>query len=100
MAVALREQLETEIIGQKGLINGLILGLIAGKHVFVQSLPGMAKTTAVKALAQASGLSFGRIQGTPDLLPSDIIGIETIAESGKLNSAFGPAGAKGQVIRK
>ncbi len=100
VAVALREQLETEIIGQKGLINGLILGLIAGKHVFVQSLPGMAKTTAVKALAQASGLSFGRIQGTPDLLPSDIIGIETIAESGKLNSAFGPAGAKGQVIRK
>jgi MoxR-like ATPase len=54
------------------------VGLFSGKHVLIQSLPGMAKTMAVKALAQSTGLQFGRIQGTPDLLPSDIIGLEKL----------------------
>lgn len=75
-AKQLKLELERVIIGQEGLIHGLIIWLFSGKHVLIQSLPGMAKTTAVKALAQISWLEFGRIQGTPDLLPSDIIWLE------------------------
>lgn len=51
VALQLQERLEKVVVGQKALINGLILSLLAGKHVLVQSLPGMAKTTAIKTLA-------------------------------------------------
>lgn len=78
MALRLQEHLEKVVIGQRALVNGLIVSLLAGKHVLVQSLPGMAKTTAIKTLAWITGLSFGRVQGTPDLLPSDIVGLEVL----------------------
>gem|GEM_PF-6810501 len=51
MALRLQEHLEKVVIGQRALVNGLIVSLLAGKHVLVQSLPGMAKTTAIKTLA-------------------------------------------------
>ena len=69
--------LQKTIIWQPLLINGLLLALFSGKHILIKSLPGMAKTLAIKNLAQIVGLSFGRIQGTPDLLPSDLTGLQT-----------------------
>jgi len=71
---ALRSELSRVIVGQRGLVDGLLIGLLAGGHVLVEGVPGLAKTTAVRSLAQALGLSFGRIQFTPDLLPGDLTG--------------------------
>lgn len=75
-AEEIKRKLEEVIIGQSALVNALILSLFAGKHMLIQSLPGMAKTMAIKTLAQITGLKFGRIQWTPDLLPSDIVWLE------------------------
>jgi len=62
------------IVGQKNLINKLLVGLIADGHILIEGVPGLAKTYAVKTLAQAIKTKFQRIQFTPDLLPADIIG--------------------------
>jgi MoxR-like ATPase len=73
---ALRDEVGRVVVGQHGLIDGLLIGLLAGGHVLVEGVPGLAKTTAVRALAQALGLGFRRIQFTPDLLPGDLIGTQ------------------------
>ncbi|MDO8806100.1 MAG: MoxR family ATPase [Elusimicrobiota bacterium] len=70
----LRKEMAKVIVGQEDLINGLLVGLIANGHVLVEGVPGLAKTLAVKTLAQAISASFQRIQFTPDLLPADITG--------------------------
>ncbi|MBK8625545.1 MAG: MoxR family ATPase [Saprospiraceae bacterium] len=62
------------IVGQKQMIDRLMLGLLAQGHVLLEGLPGLAKTLAIKTLASAIDANFNRIQFTPDLLPSDIIG--------------------------
>ncbi|MEM0951437.1 MAG: AAA family ATPase [Cyanobacteria bacterium P01_H01_bin.74] len=62
------------IVGQNHLLNRLMVALIAGGHVLVEGAPGLAKTLVLKCLAQVSGIGFQRIQFTPDLLPSDLIG--------------------------
>lgn len=67
---------ETKLVGQDGLKSSLLVGLISGGHVLLESLPGLAKTTAAQALADSVHASFKRIQCTPDLLPSDIIGTQ------------------------
>ena len=66
---ALRDEVGRAVVGQRGLVDGLLIGLLAGGHVLVEGVPGLAKTTAVRSLAQALGLGFRRIQFTPDLLP-------------------------------
>ncbi len=71
---ALRDEVGRVVVGQRGLVDGLLTGLLAGGHVLVEGVPGLAKTTAVRSLAQALGLGFRRIQFTPDLLPGDLIG--------------------------
>ncbi len=71
---ASRRELSKRIIGQKDMINGLLTALVAGGHVLLEGVPGLAKTRAVKSLAELSGLSFKRIQFTPDLLPADLTG--------------------------
>jgi MoxR-like ATPase len=71
---ALRDEVGRAVVGQHGLVDGLLIGLLAGGHVLVEGVPGLAKTTAVRSLAQALGLGFRRIQFTPDLLPGDLIG--------------------------
>ncbi len=71
---ALRGQIGRVVVGQTNLIDGLLIALFAGGHALVEGVPGLAKTTAVRTLAQALGLGFGRIQFTPDLLPADLIG--------------------------
>ncbi len=71
---ALRGEVGRVIVGQDALIEGLLIGLLTSGHVLVEGVPGLAKTTAVRCLAQALGLGFRRIQFTPDLLPSDLLG--------------------------
>lgn len=73
---ALRVDLEDSILGQGKLIDRLLIGLLTGGHLLLEGVPGLAKTTSVKALAAGVAASFKRIQFTPDLLPSDVIGTE------------------------
>jgi MoxR-like ATPase len=68
------QALERTIVGQEGAIEGLLLGLLCGGHVLLEGPPGLAKTLACRSLADALHGEFKRIQFTPDLLPSDIVG--------------------------
>lgn len=65
-----------KVVGQEGLRRSLLIALVTGGHVLLESVPGLAKTTAAQAIAHAVQASFRRIQCTPDLLPSDIIGTQ------------------------
>lgn len=87
----LRSQLETRIIGQKTLVNRLLMALLADGHLLVEGAPGLAKTTAIKTLAEHIEGDFHRIQFTPDLLPSDVTGSEIYrAETGLFEFQRGP----------
>ena len=70
----LREEVGRVVVGQRALVDGLLVALLCGGHVLVEGVPGVAKTTAVRTLAHALGLGFRRIQFTPDLLPADLLG--------------------------
>ena len=74
------QNIKTEIakvlVGQDKMVEGLLAGLLCRGHILLEGVPGLAKTTAVNALAKTLGLDFKRVQFTPDLLPSDIIGTE------------------------
>jgi MoxR-like ATPase len=72
----IRKEIAKVIVGQEKLIDGLLIGLLTRGHILLEGVPGLAKTTAVNALAGSLGLDFKRVQFTPDLLPSDIIGTE------------------------
>ncbi len=72
----LKEELKKAVVGQETMIEGLLIGLLCDGHILIEGVPGLAKTTTVNALSKALGLDFKRIQFTPDLLPSDIIGAE------------------------
>ncbi|NOY80442.1 MAG: AAA domain-containing protein [Kiritimatiellaeota bacterium] len=62
------------LVGQEELVNSLLIGLLCNGHILVEGLPGLAKTLAIKTLAQAVGGTFARLQFTPDLLPADLTG--------------------------
>ena len=68
------------IFGQQKIVEQLLISLVAGGHCLIVGVPGLAKTTLVNTLANALDLSFGRIQFTPDLMPSDIVGTEILEE--------------------
>ena len=70
----IREQLSTVIVGQQKLIDLLIVALLSRGHVLLEGVPGVAKTLTIKSLAKTLGIDFSRIQFTPDLMPSDILG--------------------------
>jgi MoxR-like ATPase len=72
----LQQAIEGKIIGQKALIENLLVCLLADGHMLIEGMPGLAKTTAAKAIAEGIEADFHRIQFTPDLLPSDLIGTE------------------------
>jgi len=74
----LKKAIHQKIIGQEEVIDQLIIGLIASGHVLLEGVPGLAKTLMVKTLSEALSLDFNRIQFTPDLMPSDILGTEII----------------------
>jgi MoxR-like ATPase len=69
-------EVEKIIVGQRGLLDRMLIGLLCDGHLLLEGLPGLAKTTAVKTLATAINTSFQRIQFTPDLLPADILGTQ------------------------
>jgi MoxR-like ATPase len=70
----LKKEISKVVIGQENMIDLLLVGLFTNGHIILEGVPGLAKTTTVKALSSSLGLDFKRIQFTPDLLPSDIIG--------------------------
>ncbi|MFP7722263.1 AAA family ATPase [Lysobacter sp. A3-1-A15] len=74
--LALRDGLASEIIGQAALVDRLLIALLADGHLLVEGAPGLAKTSAIRALASRLEAEFARIQFTPDLLPSDLTGTE------------------------
>ena len=87
----LREALSENIVGQKQLIDEILASLLASGHILITGAPGLAKTTIIKTLSQYLGLSFGRIQFTPDLLPTDITGSDVFnvnAESSDKTFSF------------
>lgn len=69
-----REEIASAVVGQRKMVDGLLMGLLAGGHVLLEGVPGLAKTLAVKTLAEVVDSSFKRIQFTPDLLPADLTG--------------------------
>ena len=72
----IKTEISKVLVGQEKMIEGLLAGLLCRGHILLEGVPGLAKTTAVNALARSLGLNFKRVQFTPDLLPSDIIGTE------------------------
>ena len=72
----LREALSAEIVGQSALIERLLIALLADGHLLVEGAPGLAKTSAIRALAERLEADFARVQFTPDLLPADLTGTE------------------------
>ncbi len=82
---------DTRVVGQQALKFALIASVIADGHVLIESVPGLAKTTAAKAISDAVAGQFSRIQCTPDLLPSDIIGTQIYNQAtGKFETTLGP----------
>ncbi|EHN69842.1 AAA domain-containing protein [Aliivibrio fischeri] len=87
----LMSQVEQSVIGQAHVVRSLVIGLLTQGHVLLEGLPGTAKTRSVKSLADNLHTSFGRIQFTPDLLPSDVTGTEVYQEqNGKPQLNFQP----------
>ena len=71
---ALLMEMDKVIVGQRYMVERLLIGLLANGHVLIEGVPGLAKTLAVRALSAAVETKFQRIQFTPDLLPADLIG--------------------------
>ncbi|MDZ7792793.1 MAG: MoxR family ATPase [Spirochaetia bacterium] len=69
-----REEIGKRIVGQQNMVDGILMALIAGGHVLLEGVPGLAKTLAVKTVADVVDVDFKRLQFTPDLLPADLIG--------------------------
>ncbi len=76
LITAIKDEVKKIVVGQERMVDGLIVGLLCEGHILLEGVPGLAKTTTVNALSKTLGLDFKRVQFTPDLLPSDIIGTE------------------------
>ena len=76
----LREAIARAIVGQEAVVEQLLIGLLAGGHCLLEGVPGLGKTLLVRSLGQALELQFRRVQFTPDLMPSDIVGTELLEE--------------------
>lgn len=87
----LQREISKVMVGQKYLIERLLIGLLSDGHVLVEGVPGLAKTTAVKTLSQAISTQFKRIQFTPDLLPADLIGTQIfLPKTSEFSTKKGP----------
>ena len=71
---ALKSEVRKVVVGQDHVVDRIFIGLLTSGHILLEGVPGLAKTTLIKTVAQAIGLSFQRIQFTPDLLPADVVG--------------------------
>lgn len=86
-----REEVAKRLIGQTQVVDGILTALVAGGHILLEGVPGLAKTLAVRTFAELSGLSFKRIQFTPDLLPADLTGTLIYEQNtGRFNVRKGP----------
>jgi len=95
----LQEKMNASIIGQENIVERLIIGLLANGNLLVEGLPGLAKTRAVRAMADAIDSKFSRIQFTPDLLPSDVTGSENMyEENGEYKFRFEEGPIFGNII--
>ena len=72
----LRSEMNKVIVGQKNMVDKLLIGLLAKGHILLEGVPGLAKTLAINTLSKAISGSFSRIQFTPDLLPADVVGTQ------------------------
>ena len=91
MAEALRNQLNKVIVGQDNFIELLLVGLLTDGHVLIEGVPGIAKTLAAKLFAKSIDADFSRIQFTPDLMPSDVLGTSVFnAEKAEFEFKAGP----------
>jgi len=87
----IRNEIHKVVVGHENLIDGMLIALLSQGHILVEGVPGVAKTTAVKALAGTLGFDFKRVQFTPDLLPADITGSEVLdMHSGTFSLKHGP----------
>ncbi len=86
----LKKEISKVIVGQHDVIHKTILSIFCQGHVLLVGVPGLAKTLIVNTIGQALGLKFSRIQFTPDLMPSDIIGTEILDESRQFRFVKGP----------
>lgn len=87
----LQSSVSQVIVGQENLLRSLLIGLLTGGHILLEGVPGLAKSLAVSSLASAVRASFARIQFTPDLLPSDVLGTEVYnAKEGSFQARKGP----------
>ena len=88
---ALRRRMEARVLGQEEFIEHMLIALLAGGHLLVEGVPGLAKTRAVKVLSQSLNASFHRVQFTPDLLPSDLTGTDIFRpQTGEFEFRAGP----------
>src|SRR5947199_3500400 len=88
---ALKQEIGRVIVGQKYLVERLLIGLLANGHVLLEGVPGLAKTLSVKSLAAAIHVKFSRLQFTPDMLPADVIGTQIYnPQSGAFTTRRGP----------
>ena len=76
----LRRAIANAVVGQEAVVEQLLIGLLAGGHCLIEGVPGLGKTLLVRSLAQALDLDFRRVQFTPDLMPSDLLGAELLEE--------------------
>ena len=91
MIVSIKNELKKVVVGQEKMVDGLLIGLLTNGHILLEGVPGLAKTLTIKTLAQILGLDFKRIQFTPDLLPTDILGTEIYdIKSGDFRIKKGP----------
>ncbi len=86
----LKKEIAKVIVGQDEVVNQILLSIFSGGHSLLIGVPGLAKTLMVNTIAQALGLDFKRIQFTPDLMPSDILGAEILDENRKFKFIKGP----------
>ncbi len=88
---AVRAQIGRVLVGQREMVDGLLTSLLADGHVLLEGAPGLAKTTAIRAMAEATHLPFSRLQFTPDLLPADLVGTQIYEPaSGGFTTRRGP----------
>src|SRR5512143_3512537 len=84
-------EVKKEIVGQDHLLGRLVVALLARGHILVEGVPGLAKTMAIKTLAESIGGEFKRIQFTPDLVPADLVGTRIYNQkTGEFNTSLGP----------
>ena len=84
----LKKEIQKTIVGQEAIVEEMLLALLAGGHCLLEGVPGLAKTLMVRTLSQALHLSFRRIQFTPDLMPTDILGTEILEEDHATGKRF------------